>query len=383
MAVEISASYTYIDTDETLKDLILKAEKSKRIAVDTEADSLHHYFEKVCLIQLTFNKTNYIIDPLANIDLSKFLDLLSEKPLILHGADYDLRMLQSSFGFRPKNKIFDTMIAAKLLGYEKFSLAALVEHFFDIVLKKQGQKSNWSKRPLSESQLKYACNDTHFLEKIAENLTAELKKLNRYSWCSETVDFLVQSTTSNRERNPDTVWRVKGTGLLKEHQLIFLQKIWQWREKTAAKKDIPTFKIMGNSQLIELAAWAADNPSRSTEDFPGLPKGYSGSRVETLEKAIEKARSAKKTVWPKFRKRKKPVHNKPGFKNLVKALKEECVLVAEDLGMNPTDIANNAALELLASERPTTLKEVSDCGHIMKWQAKLLYPCIQKIIKTP
>ncbi len=381
MAVKTSASYNYIETDEALTDLILRLEKAKRIAVDTEADSLHHYFEKVCLIQLTLNQTNYIIDPLSKIDLSDVLNILSEKPLILHGADYDLRMLQSSFGFRPKNKIFDTMIAAKLLGYKKFSLAALVEHFFNIILKKQGQKSNWSKRPLSDSQLEYACNDTLFLEKISENLTTELKGLNRYSWCSETIDSMVQSTTNNKERDPDMVWRIKGTGLLKEHQLIFLQKIWQWREKIASKKDIPTFKIMGNSQMIELAAWAADNPSRSTENFPGLPKSYSGSRMKTLEKAIEKAHSTKKTDWPKFRKRKKPVHNKPGYKNLVKALKEECVLVAEDLGMNPTDIANNATLELLASERPKTLKEVSDCGNIMQWQAKLLYPCIQKTIK--
>jgi len=148
-----------------------------------------------------------------------------------------------------------------------------------------------------------------------------------------------------------------------------------------AKKDIPCFKIMGNSQMIELSAWAADNPSAKAENFPGLPRSYSARRIHQLEKAIEKARNTKKTAWPKFRKRKKPVHNKPGYKKLVKALKEECVKVAKNLNMNPSDIANNAALELLASEKPFTLKEISQCGHIMKWQAKLLYPCIQKVFK--
>ena len=379
--MKTSPSYKYIDTVNTLKDLTLKVKKSEQVAVDTEADSLHHYFEKVCLIQITLGETNYIVDPLVELDLSDFLNALSEKPLILHGADYDLRMLQSSFGFRPKNRIFDTMIAAKLLGYEKFSLAALVNHFFNITLKKQGQKSNWSKRPLTESQLEYACYDTHFLEEIADNLKGELKKLNRHNWFNETVELMVQSTKNSKERDQDKAWQIKGTGHLKDYQLIFLQQIWHWREKIGAKKDIPTFKIMGNNQMIDLAAWAADNPSCLPEDFSGLPKNYSDSRIKNLEKAIKKARNTKKTAWPKFRKRKKPVHNKPGYKNLVNALKEECAKMAENLKMNPSDIANNAALELLASEIPSTLKEVYQCGHIMKWQAKLLYPCIQKIIK--
>ncbi len=374
-------SYEYIDTEAPLKELIRKVKKTKWVSVDTEADSLHHYFEKACLIQLTINETNYIIDPLARIDLAKFFNILSKKSLILHGADYDLRMLQSSFGFRPKNNIFDTMIAAKLLGYDKFSLAALVEHFFNIKLKKQGQKSNWAKRPLTESQLEYASNDTRYLKEIAENLTKELKKLNRYNWFLETVDLMVQATAKNKERDPDDIWRIKGSGLLQEHQLIFLKMIWEWRESIAAKKDTPTFKIMGNRQMIELAAWASDNPSCRAEDFSGFPKSYSNSRIKGIGTAIEKARNTNKIACPKFRKRKKPVHNRPGYKKLVRALKEECVKVSKKIKMNPTDIANNATIERLVCKRPSTLKEVSECGHIMKWQAKLLYPCIQKIFK--
>jgi ribonuclease D len=192
---------------------------------------------------------------------------------------------------------------------------------------------------------------------------------------------MVQSTENNKERDLDNAWQIKGTGHLKDYQLIFLQQIWHWRERIGAKKDIPCFKIMGNSHMIELSAWAADNPSAKAADFPGLPKNYSVRRIHQLGKAIEKARNTKKTAWPKFQKRAKPVHNKPGYKKLVKALKEECVKVAEKLRMNPSDIANNAALELLASEKPSTLKEVYQCGNIMKWQAKLLYPCIQKIFK--
>lgn len=381
LALVSSAPYEYIDSETALKNLTLKIEKSKRISVDTEADSLHHYFEKVCLIQLTINKTHYIVDPLSKIDLTDFLNILSEKPLILHGADYDLRMLQSSFCFSPKNRIFDTMIAARLLGYEKFSLAGLVEHFFNISLKKQGQKSNWAKRPLSISQLEYASNDTKYLETIADNLLLELKSRNRYHWFTETVDVMVKSTETSRERDPDEAWRIKGTGLLAEHQLIYLKKIWSWREKLAAKRDIPTFKILGNRQMIGLSAWAAENPSCRAQDFPGLTANYPENVLRSLEKSIEKAGNTSSTDWPGFRKKAKTVHKTYGYKKLVKALKEECLLLSEELGLKPSDIANNASLESIACEKPKTLTEVSRCGNIMKWQAKLLYPIIRKIIK--
>ncbi len=380
--MKTSPSYKYIDTLNTLKDLTLKVKKSKQVAVDTEADSLHHYFEKVCLIQITLGETNYIVDPLVELDLSDFLNALSEKPLILHGADYDLRMLQSSFGFRPKNRIFDTMIAAKLLGYEKFSLAALVNHFFNITLKKQGQKSNWSKRPLTESQLEYACYDTHFLEEIADNLKGELKKLNRHNWFNETVEFMVQSTENNKERDLDNAWQIKGTGHLKDYQLIFLQQIWHWREKKLVQK-----KISPASRSWGTVTWLNFQPGQQTthrpkqQIFQACRKTTLSAAYTSLEKPLKRLEIQKKQLGPKFRKRAKPVHNKPGYKKLVKALKEECVKVAEKLRMNPSDIANNAALELLASEKPSTLKEVYQCGNIMKWQAKLLYPCIQKIFK--
>lgn len=376
-----AAAYTYIDRQSTLNDLTRKTAKARQVAVDTEADSLHHYFEKVCLIQLTISGTNYIIDPLADINLSDFLKTLSKKPLILHGADYDLRMLQNSFGFYPENRIFDTMIAARLLGYDRLSLAALVDHFFGISLAKHGQKSNWSKRPLTGAQLDYASSDTHYLESIADSLNAELKHKNRHRWLEETVAAMVKSTASNRVRDPDDAWRIKGAGLLERRQLIFLKELWQWREKIAARKDIPTFKIMANSQMLELAAWAADHLSSLVEDFPGLPASYSDSRVQALQKALTRAAATDKKDWPGFRKREKAVHHKPGYRKLVKALKEECILLAEELGLNSSDIANNAALEEIALRQPRSLKEVMACENILPWQAKLLYPAIQKIIR--
>ncbi len=128
----------YIDTHSGLLDLISRLEEAPGIALDTEADSLHHYFEKVCLIQLAAGEENAIVDPLCGMDLSPLLALLARKPLILHGADYDLRMMRLTFGFLPEGEVFDTMLAARLLGYAAFGLASLVERFFGVRLSKGG-----------------------------------------------------------------------------------------------------------------------------------------------------------------------------------------------------------------------------------------------------
>ena len=154
-----------------MERLIQRIDTAERVALDTEADSLHNYFEKVCLVQLSFGGEHYLIDPLAGLDLNGLSEVLADKPLILHGGDYDLRMLRASIGFRPRREVFDTMIAAQLLGLEQIGLAALTERFFAITIGKAGQKSDWSRRPLSENQLRYAVNDTRFLERLADRCT--------------------------------------------------------------------------------------------------------------------------------------------------------------------------------------------------------------------
>ena len=159
-----SDGYVYVRERAAMERLIQRIGAAERVAVDTEADSLHNYFEKVCLVQLSLGREHYLVDPLCGLDLNGLLEALADKPLILHGGDYDLRMMRASMGFRPRREAFDTMIAAQLLGFEQIGLAALIERYFDITIGKAGQKSDWSRRPLSENQLRYAVNDTRFLE---------------------------------------------------------------------------------------------------------------------------------------------------------------------------------------------------------------------------
>ncbi|GAG26310.1 unnamed protein product, partial [marine sediment metagenome] len=147
-------SYTFVDTPAPLETLSARLKQTNRVALDIEGNSLHRYFEKVCLIQLTFDGENYILDPLAGLDLSRFLRVLSATPLILHDADYDLRMLHSSLGFRPRREVFDTMLAGQILGCTQYSLVALARDFLEVSLTKRGQKSDWTQRPLTKAQLR-------------------------------------------------------------------------------------------------------------------------------------------------------------------------------------------------------------------------------------
>src|ERR1041385_5874148 len=150
----------------------------------TEADSLHAYPEKVCLIQISTVAGDRLVDPLVGLNLDPLLDALNAHQLIMHGADYDLRLLRKHHEFVP-SAIFDTMLAARLLGQRQFGLQALVQHYLGVKLEKGSQKANWARRPLTERMEQYARNDTHYLKSLADKLKLELQQKGRLAWHQE------------------------------------------------------------------------------------------------------------------------------------------------------------------------------------------------------
>src|SRR5438046_2894687 len=181
-----------ISTTEQVGELISHIDYLDGVGIDTEADSLHCYREKLCLLQVSLPEGDFLVDPLAGNDLSAFADALSRKEIILHGADYDLRLLRRALDFRP-TRVFDTVIAARLLGVREFSYAALVEKYFGIELAKGSQKANWALRPLSEKMEEYARNDTHYLLALAEKLEKELIERDRLEWFQQSCERAVIS----------------------------------------------------------------------------------------------------------------------------------------------------------------------------------------------
>ena len=186
-----------IQTDQQLTELLPQLAPVDRIAVDTEADSLHCYYEKLCLVQLSFGGNDYLIDPLASFDLAPLANALTNKEIVLQGADFDLRLLRRSMNF-VATRIFDTVIAARLLGIREFSLAALVEKFFGTVLTKGSQKANWAQRPLPRHMAEYAMNDTRYLLPLAEKLEADLRERGRYEWFQQSCQRQLEQTSVQR-----------------------------------------------------------------------------------------------------------------------------------------------------------------------------------------
>ncbi|MBL9142278.1 MAG: HRDC domain-containing protein [Verrucomicrobiaceae bacterium] len=248
----------YVDSDAQLSALVerIKAVQattgSFRCCLDTEADSLHHYQEKLCLIQLAFGDELVLIDPLAVPDVAPLIEVLDAGEVWFHGADYDLTLLRRTYGWTPQ-VVRDTQIAARLVGSRQFGLAALIENYFGKTLSKASQKADWSKRPLPSVMLHYAVDDVRYLLKLADILQSALDDKKRRPWFVESCASL-RATVAGRSTQPkEDPWRVQGSGKLHRKGLAFLRDLWHWRDTIARERDVPCFRIISNKQLIDSA----------------------------------------------------------------------------------------------------------------------------------
>lgn len=365
-----------------MQQLLSAMKGETEVAVDIEADSLHHFYEKVCLIQLTVNGNNFIVDPLAEVDMTCFLETLKTKTLILHDAGYDLRMMQSTFGFELEGKLFDTMLAAQLLGSDHLGLAAMLEEYFGVTISKVGQRWDWSARPLENEKLEYAACDTHYLHELAEILKNKLIKLGRLSWHEESCQKCIETAIAEKpQADPDREWRIKGSRQLGNRTLTILKNIWYWRQEQAKLADLPPYKIMNNSLMIAIAGFSADKANKPLGKGPKLPRHCIGQRLKKLKRTIEQARQVPKEQWiqhPKPQYGKRP---SASSQHIAEYIKEKCSEIAEELNLLPQIIAPKAAINLIANKRPTTIDEISETSGLMKWQAGLLESSIKEAIE--
>jgi len=376
------AGYIYIDTQDELDALAKRVTDASRIALDTEANSLHSYRERVCLIQLSAGDEHYIVDPLAEIDLSALLRHVGRADLIFHGADYDLRLMRTTFNVKPKGEVFDTMLAAQMLGFERFGYAALVEQFFDRQISKAGQKSNWGKRPLTEAQLEYAADDTRYLGPLADLLREQLDAKGRLAWHREWCRRVVAAASEPVARDEDELWRISGTGTLGRKQLAFVREIWKWRDGQAERADVPPFKILGNEQLIELASWASAHPDAELESGPRLPRHFDSRRMQTLKGSIKRVQGLSKEEWPERQRRRPQVHTGPECKPQIEALRAEYAPIAGELGIPPSVLAPKAMIVAIARNAARTRDTMQQVSGMMDWQISLLEEPLRGVLAT-
>lgn len=244
----------WIDRQDALDEALARVATEPQLAVDTEADSLHSYFDKVCLIQLSVPGEDVIVDPLARVELSRFGALLDDPSItkVLHGGDYDLRIMNRDFGFTVRSLI-DTSVCAQLLGYEGIGLAALLDRHFGVKLNKTHQRADWSMRPLPPDMLEYAATDTHYLIPLAAKLREELAALGRWEWALEEFSRMENIRFRETDEDAETWRKLKNIGNLDRRSLAILRDLHHWRDQLARKADRPPFKIIGNDSMVEIA----------------------------------------------------------------------------------------------------------------------------------
>ena len=347
----------FLDQAEAVAAILPQLAPHARIAIDTEADSLHCYFEKLCLIQVSVPGFDCLIDPLAGFSLDPFFAALDGKEIIIHGADYDLRLMRR-VGYGGPARVFDTMIGARLCGFTEFSLAALILRYFGVQLTKASQKANWARRPLSLQMADYAVNDTRYLHRIAEIIEAELRRLERWAWFEQSCERAIAASAIVKERDPDQTWRITGSHELRGRASAILRALWQWREDEAARVDRPTFHILHNEQLINAAA-------RFDQGQPVNFDHLQSSRRRRFFDAAEAALVLPEGEWPQIIR--KP-RSRPSREEEARfhELKKKRDTAATELQLDPALIAPKSMLESLANNHEESV------ARMMPWQRATL-----------
>src|SRR5438874_2822357 len=340
-----------------LAKLISQIEPTHRVAIDTEADSLHCYREKLCLLQVSVPGHDYVVDPLADLGFAPLCALLENKEIVLHGADYDLRLLRRAFDFKP-NRIFDTVIAARLLGIREVSLVALLRQHFGIELAKGSQKANWAQRPLSARMVEYAINDTRYLLPLAELLETELKKVQRFDWFEQSCQRAIEQAAVDRARDADETWRITGSGTLRGRAAAILRELWRWREREAEAADRPPFHILQNRELVNAAERFAEG---DVADY----RHFSPRRRQAFREAAERAIQMAEADWPVSRRR---FGTRPSSEIMrrIEELKQRRDRKAAELRLEPAFVAPRTTLESIAAD------EQRAASLLVPWQRQLL-----------
>jgi ribonuclease D len=349
-----------VDTERDLSEFLPQLRATTWVAVDTEADSLHAYPEKLCLLQISTVFGDRLVDPLAGLALDPLLEALSGHELIMHGADYDLRMLLKHHQFVP-TAIFDTMLAARLLGERQFGLGNLVGKYLGVRLEKGPQKANWALRPLTERMERYARNDTHYLKPLEDRLRPELEAKGRLGWHQESCARLVEECARPRPMDEEAMWRIRGSFRLSRPALAVLREVWRWRESEAIAANRPPFFVLSHEALIHIATAAV--AQRPTDPF--LPRHISERRRAGLLRSIERGLKLPPEQYPDLPEqtgRRPSEAERRRFSELQRRRDAR----AAALDIDPTLIASRATLSDLARNWEKSAKE------LMNWQRQLL-----------
>ena len=265
----LAPDYVYVTTPKALAEVVAAIARAPVIGVDTEADSLHCYQERVSLIQVSDSTLNAVIDPLILADLSPLAPILADPAIVkvIHGADYDVVGLKRDFGFSVAS-IFDTCLAAQAAGEPKYSLGDLLQRYFDVTLEKKYQKAHWSKRPLSADLLAYAAKDTQYLPRLYDLLRKAVEAQGRLAQIKEEGEWIGRREWTGHAFEPDDYVRIKGATVLPPAAQRVLRALAVARNQLAKRANRPPFKIISGEDLIAMAVHHPATPAALEALFP-------------------------------------------------------------------------------------------------------------------
>lgn len=369
---KLSNTIRWVATPSEIESLQEHMKCETIIAVDTESDSLFSYFEKVCLLQISTQKMDYIVDPLALIDTDEiaslktiFADEQVEK--IFHAAQYDILCLKRDYSFEFKN-IFDTMVAARILGWKNVGLGNILQERFGILLDKKMQRTNWGHRPLTAEQIDYAAKDTHYLIALRELQINELVRMGRLEEAYEEFNRLTRVQSTAKDFNPDAYWNITGAKDMDPISLGILRELFWFRNRQARKENRPVFKVIPNHTLISIAAMRP----RTIQDIL-LIHGISNHTLRlyghAILEAIDRGHTMPQTMVPCL-----PLSGqlpldmdaRVRFARLKDWRKQKAIA----RGVEPDVIVSNDVLFATARENPQTIDSLVSASNLGPWKSK-------------
>ncbi|MBI4420854.1 MAG: ribonuclease D [Gemmatimonadetes bacterium] len=360
-----------ITTPDRLGALVERLRRETLLAFDTEAASFHRYADRVYLIQVSSVGEAAIIDPLALPDLSPVGDLLASPQIeiVFHDADYDLRSLHRDYGFEA-HRVFDTRIAAQLLGEPEIGLGALLHKYFRVVLDKKLQRADWSQRPLTREMIDYAAADTAHLPALREVLYRRLVELGRLEWAREEFQRLEGIRWSGAGDHPDAYLRIKGAKALAPREQAVLRALFAWRERRAQAADRAPFRVLSNEALLAIAR-AAPTETSSLKATTGVPASVAQREGTGLVEVVRRALSTPARDWPP-RERGERTKRDPEADARFERLKSVRNERAKELGLEPGVLCSNAVLQGLAREGAGALRVRALVPEFRAWQKEAL-----------
>jgi ribonuclease D len=366
MAILDPEALLYIDRQPAADDFLADISGVREIAVDTEGASFHRFIDRIYLLQITTRERSAIIDPLPIGMPSALGDILQDPDVevVFHDADYDLRLLHQDYGWHV-NRIFDTRIAAQLLGIKAFGLAALLEQFFGVKLDKKHQRADWSLRPLTPGMLDYAAQDTKHLLDLRDELKSRLEKLGRAEWAREEFDRL-EGTKWEDDDSSLAFLRIKGARDLTRRELALLRELVPWRDSVAKEVDRATFRVMGNEVLLDIAR-TAPKTVRELSTLKGMPRGILDRGAHAILEAVQRGLSVAEEHLPRFP-RSPRWDKEQDFDDRVSKLKTVRDAAATRLNLDPGVLCSRERLEAIARKKPSNVGDLDDVPGLRRWQ---------------